>query len=89
MTRYFRSSQDVYAAISAQLDAAYGYPNAATKTQSALPPVSELPTDGQGRVYVAISAEYCDYVLPSQLLPELLQSGTVEEIGQAEYEAAL
>ena len=89
MTRYFRSLPDVYAAISAQLDAAYGYPNAATKTHSALPPALELPTDGQGRVYVAIAAEYCDYVLPSQLLPELLQSGTVEEIGQAEYEAAL
>lgn len=77
----------VYEAIRAQLDAAWGYPNAATKTLSAIPPASELPLDEQGRVYLAISSEYCEYVLPSQMLPQLLASGEVEEIGENAYVA--
>ena len=87
--RYFRSTPAAYASICAQLDAAYGYPNAETKTQRALPLVSTLPTDSQGRVYLAVSQDYCDYVLPSQMLPQLLASGAVEEIDEATYQAAV
>lgn len=87
--RYFRSTAAVYASICAQLDAAYGYPNAETKTERALPLASDLPTDGQGRVYLAISQEYCDYILPSEMLPGLLASGAVEEIDAATYTAVL
>lgn len=89
MTRFFRSTPAVYGAICQQLDAAWGYPNEATKTLRALPIAQELPADAQGRVYLAISADYCDYVLPSQLLPELLASGAVEEIDAATYQASL
>ena len=87
--RFFRSTQAVYADISAQLDAAYGYPNAQTKTARTLPLAEDLPTDAQGRVYLAISAEYCDYILPSEMLPELLGAGLVEEITAAQYQAVL
>jgi len=87
--RYFRSTPAVYASICAQLDAAYGYPNAETKTERALPLVSDLPADAQGRVYLAISAAYCDYILPSEMLPRLLASGAVEEVAAAVYEALL
>ncbi len=87
--RYFRSTVAVYAAICQQLDAAYGYPNEATKTLRTLPLAEELPADAQGRVYLAISADYCEYVLPSQLLPELLASGAVEEIDAETYQASL
>ena len=87
--RYFRSTAAVYASICAQLDAAYGYPNAEPKTERALPLASDLPTDGQGRVYLAISQEYCDYILPSEMLPGLLASGAVEEIDEAAYFAAV
>lgn len=87
--RYFRSTPAVYGGICQQLDAAYGYPNAETKTERALPPVSELPVDNQGRVYLAISQEYCDYILPSEMLPELLASGAVEEVDAATYAALL
>lgn len=89
MMRYFRSTDAVYESVRAQLDAAWGYPNAETKTQTAIPPADECPHDDQGRVYLAISAAYCDYVLPSQMLPELLSSGTVEEISAAEYRASI
>jgi len=87
--RYFRSAPDVYAAICAQLDAAYGYPNPETKTERTLPLADTLPADAQGRVYLAISADYCDFVLPSQMLPQLLASGAVEEIDEATYRAAV
>jgi len=86
--RYFRSSPAVYASICEQLDAAYGYPNTETKTLRTLPLASELPSDAQGRVYLAIRAEYCEYVLPSELIPQLLASGAVQEITEAEYRAA-
>jgi hypothetical protein len=71
------------------LDAAYGYPNAETKTLRSLPLVSDLPSDGQGRVYLAVSADYCDYNLPSELLPQLIAAGLVEEITAAQYAAVL
>ena len=87
--RYFRSTAAVYESIRSQLDAAWGYPNVETKTETALPAVNELPADAHDRVYLAISAEYCDYILPSQMLPELLASGAVEEIDAAVYAAVL
>jgi hypothetical protein len=87
--KYFRSSPAVYEEICGQLDKAYGYPNAETKTERALPSASVLPSDNQGRVYLAIQTYYCDFVLPSQLLPQLLASGAVEEITAAEYMAVM
>jgi hypothetical protein len=87
--RYFRSTPSVYATICQQLDEAYGYPNAETKTLRTLPLASELPSDGQGRVYLAVSDEYCEYVLPSQMLPQLLASGAVEEVSEAQYKALM
>jgi len=87
--RYFRATLAVYANICAQLDAAYGYPNAETKTERTLPLVGDLPTDSQGRVYLAVSAAYCDYILPGQMLPDLLASGAVEELTESQYLAAV
>lgn len=87
--RFFRAAEAVYEAIRSQLDAAYGYPNPETKTQTAIPPASEAIRDSFGRILMAASAAECDYVLPSQLLPELLASGAVEEIDAATYQAAL
>jgi len=84
-TRYFRCTPDVYVVVCTQLDAAYGYPNAETKTSRALPLASELPADQDGRIYLAIAAQYCDYVLPSEMLPQLLAGGAVEEIDAATY----
>lgn len=85
--RYFRAPVATYASICEQLDAAYGYPNEATKTLRTLPLPTPETTDAQGRVYLAISAEYCEYDLPSELLPGLLASGAVQEITAAQYHA--
>lgn len=87
--RYFRSLPAVYAGICQQLDEAYGYPNAETKTERALPLATELPADGQGRVYLAVDAAYCEYILPGEMLPQLLASGAVEEVDAATYAAVL
>jgi hypothetical protein len=87
--RFFRSTDAVYEVIRLQLDAAYGYPNAETKTLTSIPPAVDAPHDSPGRVYLAISADYCDYNLPAELLPQLLASGAVEEITEADYLAAI
>ena len=87
-TRYFIASPSVYAGVCQQLDAAYGYPNAETKTQRALPLAADLPTDAQGRVYLVIAGEYCDYEAAATLLPKLLAVGSVVEITEADYIAA-
>jgi len=79
----------VYLSISSQLDAAYGYPSAETKTARTLPLAETLPTDEQGRVYLAVSAEYCDYILPGEMLPDMLASGDVEEVTAEQYVALL
>jgi hypothetical protein len=87
--RYFRTTPAIYAGICSQLDAAYGYPNAETKTQRTLPLASDLPADADGRVYLAVDAAYCEYILPGQMLPDLLASGAVEEVDAATYAALL
>ena len=89
MTRYFRSTDEVLSLVNAQLDAAYGYPNEATRTNTALPPVAECPHDSEGRVYLAVDGAYCDFILPSEMLPQLIDSGMVEEIDEAAYASIL
>lgn len=89
MTRFFRSTPATYEAIRSQLDSAWGYPNDATQTETAIPPAGELAKDSEGRVYLSISAAYCDYILPSQMLPELIATGAVEEIDESAYLAIL
>lgn len=86
MLRYFRSTDAVYEQVRATLDAAWGFPNEETKTVTSLEPAATSPRDGQGRVYAVISAEYCNYDLPRELLPQLIASGAIEEIDAAEYE---
>lgn len=87
--RYFRASRAVYAEICRQLDAAYGYPSEDTKTQRSLPLAKDLPSDESGRVYLAVEDAFCEYDLPSVLLPQLIASGAVQELTEAEYMAAM
>jgi hypothetical protein len=88
-TRFFRSNDAVYESIRSQLDAAYGYPNAETKTLTSITPAADAPHDSHGRVYLAIASDYCDYNLPAELLPQLIANRAVEEITEAEYQAAV
>lgn len=87
--KYFCSTPAVYVSICEQLNAAYGYPNAATKTARTLPLVDDLPSDASGNVYLAIKSAYCEFVLPSQLLPELIAAGAVAELTADQYWAVM
>ena len=89
MTRYFRSTDEVLSLVNSQLNTAYGYPNEATRTNTALPPAAECPHDAEGRVYLAVDGAYCDFILPSEMLPQLIDSGMVEEIDEATYGSIL
>ncbi len=84
-TRYFRSTPEIYDVVCGQLDSSYGYPNESTKTQRTLPQANELPSDAEGRVYLAVDAAYCDFILPSAMLPQLIGSGAVEELDESTY----
>lgn len=86
--RYFRAMPAVVEQIRAALDAAWGFPNAATKTDTAITPANKLPADEAGRVYMQMDAVYCEYELPAQLLPVLLAAGEVEELTRAAFFAA-
>jgi len=85
MIRTFRSTPPVAESVRAALDAAWNYPNAETQTATAFRPADKLPTDAQGHVYLRIADRYCDYEAVAAMLPDLLASGVVEEISEAEY----
>lgn len=84
--RHFRASDaSVYEAVRASLDAVFGYPNADTKTITAIPTASESILDSAGRVYLLASDAECQFPAVAELLPQLLSSGLVEEIDEATY----
>lgn len=86
--RYFRAaSVEVYEAVRADLDAVWGYPNAGTKTATAIAPVTQAPTDSAGRVYLIASDKECNYPAIAERLPTLLASGMVAEVTAAEFAA--
>lgn len=89
--RYFRclAGDEVYEQIRATLDAAWGHPNAETKTVTCIDPASVAPRDTQGRIMLATSEAFCEYEAAAQMLPQLLNSGMIEEIGATEYRSTL
>jgi hypothetical protein len=48
-----------------------------------------MPHGPDGSIYVAISSDYCEFILPSQMIPQLLESGAAEELTKAQYEIAV
>lgn len=84
--KYFRAANvDVYETIRADLDAVWGYPDARTKTATAITTGTEAPTDAAGRVYLIASDEECNYPAIAERLPTLLASGMVAEVTAAEF----
>ena len=86
--RFFRGDFATYEAIRADLDAAWGLPND-KGTLTCIAPAATAPTDSQGRVLLAVDDEFATWEPAATLLPQLLASGAVEEIGEADYRAAL
>ena len=88
--RHFRSASDaVYEQARLTLDAAWGHPNEATKTVTCFDPAAVAPRDAQGRIVLAVNDEFCAYPVAVDLLPQMLASGSVEEIDAATYRAAV
>jgi alkylhydroperoxidase family enzyme len=85
--RYFRcfAGDEAYEQIRATLDAAWGHPNAVTKTTTCIDPASVAPRDRQGRIMLATSEAFCEYEAAAQMLPLLISGGTIEEIDAATY----
>lgn len=86
--RYFRAATvEVYEAVRAELDAVWGYPNPDTKTQTSITPGDQAPADSAGCVYLIASPAECEYPAIADRLPTLLESGMVEEVTAAEFDA--
>lgn len=89
--RYFRclAGDEAYEQIRQTLDAVWGHPNAETKTVTCIDPATVAPRDTQGRIILAVNDEFVAYPAAAEMLPQLLASGAVEEITEAEYGAAV
>ena len=86
MNRCFRVHNDaVYENVRASLDVAWGHVPPVT----CVDPAEIAPRDGQGRILLAVRPEFCEYEAVAVMLPQLLASGAVQEITEAEYRAAL
>lgn len=89
--RYFRcdAGDAAYEQARAALDAAWGHPNAATNTVTCIDPASVAPRDGQGRILLAVSPEFCEFPAASDMLSLMLGSGSAAEITGDDYAAAV
>jgi hypothetical protein len=89
--RYFRceAGDEVYEQVRLTLDAAWGHPNAETKTTTCFDPAADAPRDSQGRIVLAVNDEFVEYPAAAEMLPQLLASGAVTEITEADYREAL
>ena len=85
--RYFRclAGDEAYEQIRLTLDAAWGHPNAETKTVTCIDPAAVAPRDTQGRIMLATKEAFCEYAASEQMLASVLSSGVIEEIDEATY----
>lgn len=88
--RYFRTADaDLYESIRLQLDAAWGHPTPDGSTLTCVDPVAVAPRDQAGNVLLAVREEFLAYEPAASILPQLLASGAVEEISEAEFAAGV
>lgn len=86
--RYFRSDAATYEGIRQTLDQAWGLPND-RGTTTCVQPAATAPRDSQGRVLLAVDAAFTEFTVAVDVLPQLVASGAVTEITEAEYRAAM
>lgn len=85
--RFFRANENAYELARTALDAAWGLPSHGQLT--CIEPAATAPRGADGQVYLATWDTFCDYVAAAEMLPQLLSSGAVTEITEAEYRAAV
>lgn len=86
--RFFRSDVATYEGIRQTLDQAWGLPNG-RGTQTCIEPAAAAPRDGQGRLLLAVDSAFTEFTVAVDVLPQLLASGAVTEITEAQYRASL
>lgn len=91
MMRYFlcHAGDQAYEAARQALDAAWGHPNAETKTETCISPAFVAPRDSQGRIVLAANEEFCSFPAAADMIVMMLGGGAVSEITQGEYFAAV
>ena len=85
--RYFKADEAVYEQVRHALDDAWGLPDS-SGTLTCFAPSDRAPRDAGGKLLLAVHDEFCGYSVVSDLLPQLLASGDVNEISESEYWAA-
>jgi hypothetical protein len=58
-------------------------------TATCIEPAATAPQDTEGRILLAVQGWFCEFAEVASLLPQLLASGAVEEITEADYQAAI
>jgi hypothetical protein len=89
--RYFRceAGDEAYEQARLALDAAWGHPNAETKTQTCIDPAAVAPRDAEGRIVLAVNEDFCSYPASEQMLGYMISNGAAAEITEAEYRDAV
>jgi len=88
--QYFRTANsELYETIRLQLDAAWGHPTPDGRTLTCIQPAASAPRDSEGRILLAVQADFVTYEPVASILPELLAGGSVEEIDEAAYQSAI
>jgi hypothetical protein len=86
MNLFFRTADDaLYEQVRLGLDAAWGHQPPTT----CIAPAAVAPRDAQGRIVLSVKQEFVKFAAAAAILPGLLASGAVEEIGEAVYMEAV
>ena len=85
MQRFFRSDEATYEAMRLSLDEQFGHPSNVART--VYDPADVAPRDADGRCYLAVRTEFCEWPQVAAVLPGLLADGVVEEVTQEQYRA--
>ena len=87
--RYFRTANDdVYESVRLELNAKWMLPNE-FGTVTCFAPASSGLRDANNSLVLAVDSAWCDHPDVDAVLPGLLDGGLIEEIGRAEYFAAM
>lgn len=86
MSVYYRITDDAtYEQVRLGLDAAWGH----VPPTTCVDPATVAPRDTEGNILLAVRPEFVAFDAVAAILPELLASGVVQQISEAEYRASL
>lgn len=84
--RFFRTADAaLYEQVRLGLDAAWGH----VPPTTCIDPADAAPRDDAGRIVLAVRQEFTEFPAAAAILPDLLASGQVVEISEADYRAAV